>query len=116
MKFAIQILIVILAFLIIEIMRGIYMVLYKRYVNNFTNAKILPTIYTMTNIFWNLTRVVITAIGSFILTIVEIKIAFIVVGIIFVIFTILIGIYMKTRIGLNPDLYSKVDLKYDDKK
>ena len=36
------------------------MVLYKRYVNNFTNAKILPTIYTMTNIFWNLTRVVIT--------------------------------------------------------
>lgn len=116
MKFALQILIVILAFLIIEIMRGIYMVLYKRYVNNFTNAKILPTIYTMTNIFWNLTRVVITAIGSFILTIVEIKIAFIVVGIIFVIFTILIGIYMKTRIGLNPDLYSKVDLKYDDKK
>ena len=91
------------------------MVLYKRYVNNFSNEKILPTLYTMTNIFWNFTRVIITLIGSFVLTIVDIKKAFIIIGGVSILCTIVIAIYMKGRIGLNKEEYSKDDLKYADK-
>ena len=90
------------------------MVLYKKYDNNFSNVKILPTIYTMTNIYWNLERVIITAIGSFVLTIVDVKYGFIVMGVIFIVTTILISTYMKTRIGLKPEEYSKEDLKYSN--
>ena len=114
-NFIMQILIIVLAFFIIEIIRGIYMVLYKRYVNNFSNEKILPTLYTMTNVFWNFTRVIITLIGSFVLTIVDIKKAFIIIGGVSILCTIVIAIYMKGRIGLNKEEYSKDDLKYADK-
>lgn len=110
----VQILIIISAFFIIEIMRGIYMVLYKRYVNNFSNAKILPTLYTMTNIFWNFIRVIITVIGSFMLTIIDIKKAFIIIGSIFMVFTVVIAIYMKKKLGLSKERYSKEDIKYDN--
>lgn len=114
-NFIMQILIIVLAFFMIEIIRGIYMVLYKRYVNNFSNEKILPTLYTMTNIFWNFTRVIITVIGSFVLTIVDIKKAFIIIGGVSILCTIVIAIYMKGRIGLNKEEYNKEDLKYADK-
>ena len=102
-SFAIQIVIILVAFIIIDTIRGLYMVLYKKYDNNFSNVKILPTIYTMTNIYWNLERVIITAIGSFVLTIVDVKYGFIVMGVIFIVTTILISTYMKTRVGLKPE-------------
>lgn len=113
--FAIQIVIILAAFITIDTIRGLYMVLYKKYDNNFSNVKILPTIYTMTNIYWNLERVIITAIGSFVLTIVDVKYGFIIMGIIFIVATILISTYMKTRVGLKIEEYDKEDLKYVDK-
>lgn len=113
-SFAIQIVIILVAFIIIDTIRGLYMVLYKKYDNNFSNVKILPTIYTMTNIYWNLERVIITAIGSFILTIVDVKYGFIIMGVIFIVTTILISTYMKTRVGLKPEEYSNEDLKYSN--
>lgn len=113
--FVIQIVIILAAFITIDTIRGLYMVLYKKYDNNFSNVKILPTIYTMTNIYWNLERVIITAIGSFVLTIVDVKYGFIVMGVIFIVTTILISTYMKTRVGLKTEEYSKEDLKYFEK-
>ena len=113
--FVIQIVIILAAFITIDTIRGLYMVLYKKYDNNFSNVKILPTIYTMTNIYWNLERVIITAIGSFVLTIVDVKYGFIVMGVIFIVTTILISTYMKTRLGLKIEEYSKEDLKYFEK-
>ena len=113
--FVIQIVIILAAFITIDTIRGLYMVLYKKYDNNFSNVKILPTIYTMTNIYWNLERVIITAIGSFVLTIVDVKYGFIVMGVIFIVTTILISTYMKARVGLKIEEYSKEDLKYFEK-
>lgn len=113
-NFAMQLVVVILAFTLISILRGIYMVIYKRYVNNFSNVKILPTIYSMTNLYWNLSRIVITSIGSFVLTIVDIKYGMIVMGIVFLVLAFLIYMYMKTRVGLKPEEYSKEDVKYAD--
>ena len=113
-SFAMQIVIILVTFITIDTVRGLYMVLYKKYDNNFSNVKILPTIYTMTNIYWNLERVIITAIGSFILTIVDVKYGFIIMGVIFIVTTILISTYMKTRVGLKPEEYSNEDLKYSN--
>ena len=113
--FAMQLVIVIIAFCIISLLRGIYMVIYKKYVNNFSNVKILPTIYSMTNLYWNLSRIVITSIGSFVLTIVDIKYGMLIMGLLFIIFALLIYMYMKTRVGLKPEEYSKEDIKYADK-
>ena len=90
------------------------MVIYKKYVNNFSNVKILPTIYSMTNLYWNLSRIVITSIGSLVLTIVDIRYGIIVMGILFVILAFVIYTYMKTRVGLDPEEYSKEDLKYSN--
>lgn len=112
--FAMQLVVVIIAFTVISILRGIYMVIYKKYVNNFSNVKILPTIYSMTNLYWNLSRIVITFIGSFVLTIVDIKFGMIVMGIVFIVLAFLIYTYMKTRVGLKPEEYNKEDLKYAD--
>ena len=39
-----------------------------------------------------------------------------VVGIISIIITIMLSKYMKTRVGLNPNEYSKEELKYDELK
>ena len=112
--FAMQLVVVIIAFTVISILRGIYMVIYKKYVNNFSNVKILPTIYSMTNLYWNLSRIVITFIGSFVLTIVDIKFGMIIMGIVFIVLAFLIYTYMKTRVGLKPEEYNKEDLKYAD--
>ena len=113
--FAMQLVVVIMSFTVISILRGIYMVLYKKYVNNFSNVKILPTIYSMTNLFWNFSRIIITFIGSFVLTIVDIKLGMIVMGIVFIVLAFLIYTYMKIRVGLKPEEYSKEDLKYVEK-
>ena len=38
----------------------------------------------------------------------------IIMGVIFTILYILMGKYMKTRIGLKPEQYSKEETKYDE--
>ena len=113
--FVLQMIIILFAFVTIDVNRGLYIVLYKKYDNNFSNAKILPTIYTMTNIYWNFERVIITTIGSLVLTFVEVRYGFIIMGIIFIIVTILIGLYMKNRVGLRPEDYDNEDIKYAQK-
>ena len=114
--FALQMIIILFAFVTIDVIRGLYTVLYKKYDNNFSNAKILPTIYTMTNIYWNFERVIITTIGSLVLTFVEVRYGFIIMGILFIISTILISLYMKNKLGLNLEDYDKEDMKYWENK
>lgn len=114
--FVLQMIIILFAFVTIDIIRGLYTVLYKKYDNNFSNAKILPTIYTMTNIYWNFERVIITTIGSLVLTFVEVRYGFIIMGILFIITTILVSLYMKNRLGLKVEDYDKEDLKYWENK
>ena len=110
-----KLLIIVLISILMYVLNGIYTILYKRYVNNFSNSKILPTLYSMNNIYCNFERVIINSIGSFTLTIVTIDYGFIIMGILFVVFSILIQIYMRTRLGLKPEEYTKEDVKYAEK-
>ena len=110
-----KVLIIVLISILMYVLNGIYTILYKRYINNFSNEKILPTLYSMNNIYCNFERVIINSIGSFVLTVVTVDYGFIVMGIVFVVFSILLQIYMKSRLGLKPEEYTKEDLKYVDK-
>ena len=58
----------------------------------------------------NLWRTFITGIGSLILTICNVDIAIIAAGVILIIVTFILALYMSTRLGLEPDEYTQKDI------
>lgn len=112
--FKIKVLLLALLSIILSLVEGLYNILYKKYLNNFTNNEILPTIYSMNNIYCNFERVIIYSIGSFVLTIASVNYGFILMGVLFIIITLILQLYMKSRLGLTVKEYKKEDLKYDE--
>ena len=110
--FALQISIIVFTYLIRTSVRGIYMVIKKRYMNNFSNEKILSKIYSANSIIENLFRMIICFVGSCALNYMNIKYATIFIGVIFTIIAIFISSYIKTRLGLKPEEYNKKDIEY----
>lgn len=109
--FWLQIVVVILMFTLRAYAKGIYQVLKKRYMGNFSNSKILPKIYSVNNMATNCGKVILGLICSGVLKIVELKYALLIVGLLFMLFVGLVSLYMKPRIGLKPEEYSKEDIK-----
>lgn len=93
--------------------KGIYGVVMSRYLGNFTNEKILPKIYSINNMSKNLFRMIIGFLGSYLLEITNTANAIILTGIIFVIVTLSLISYLKTRTGLKPEEYKKEDIEFD---
>ncbi len=91
-------------------MNGTSQILGKKYLNSFTNANILTCIYSAKAVSDNVFKMIITAVGSFILTFANIDIATIVVGLSVLIITLILSAYMNGRVGLNPDEYTKKDI------
>ena len=110
--FLLQISIIIFSYIIRTSVRGIYMVVKKRYMNNFSDNKILTKIYSANSIIENIFRMIICLIGSITLNYMNIKYAMIFIGIIFTFITIIISSYSKTRLGLKPEEYKKEDIEY----
>ena len=92
---------------------GMYYTLIDKYFTNFSNKDIDTKIFAVKNLFVNMTSAIMGFIASFLLDKVEITYCLIIVGIAFTIMYILMGIYMKTRVGLKPEEYSKEERKYD---
>lgn len=92
--------------------KGLYQVLLKRYLSNFTSPEILPKIFSANEISMNALKAVISFLGSAILGILTASWSMVVVGIIATIFMILLLSYMKTRVGLKPEEYSKKEIDY----
>lgn len=111
--FAIQLAVIAVAFTAIYARKGIYQVIRTRYMNSFTTPAILTKLYSVDGITANMSRMIITFIGSSILATVNIKYAIIIVGILFTIVAFAISKYMKTRIGLKAEEYDKKDIKYE---
>ena len=114
--FMFQISILIILFATIRGMQGIYNTLYKRYLNNFMTSRILPSVYSMQSINDNLFRTLISTAGSFLLNIMDIKYATLFIGMLFVVLTSVISGFMRDKVGLQPEEYEKIDLKYSDRK
>ena len=113
--FKIKVLIITVLSVVLSLVEGLYNILYKKYLNNFTNTKILPTIYSVDNIYCNFERVIIYSIGSFVLTIFSVNYGFIIMGVLFIIIALILQLYMKSRVGLTVEEYKKEDLKYFEK-
>lgn len=104
------------AYMIYGFINGMYYTIIDRYLMNFTNKEIDTQISAVYNLFRNVVRVLFGFLASFILGITTSANALIIVGIIFTIIFIAISQYMKTRLGLKPEEYSKEERKYDELK
>ena len=82
----------------------------KKYLNSFANAKILTCIYSAKAISDNVSKMIITGAGSFILTLANVDIAIIIVGLGVIILTFFLSMYMNGKVGLSPDEYTQKDI------
>ena len=105
----IGILIILSSYMILGFVCGMYYTIIDRYLMNFANKEM--SVY---NLIRNAFRVVFGFLASFILGIASSANALIIVGTIFTIIFIGINKYMKTRLGLKPEEYSKDERKYDE--
>lgn len=110
------IIIILSTYMIFGFINGMYYTIIDRYLMNFANKEIDTQINSVYNLFRNATKMIFGYLASFILGVTTSANALIIVGIIFTIIYISISQYMKTRLGLKPDEYSKEERKYDELK
>ena len=107
--------IILIMYIIKYMMVGLYNVLLIKYLSNFTNEKIDTKIFAIDNLSASLLSVIFGIIGSGLLEIMTISKAMIVFSIFVLIIISITLLYMKNKVGLNPNEYSELDLKYDKK-
>ena len=90
--------------------------LMSRYLNNFTNKKIRTKISAFKNLTANLATAIFTFICSVLLSMTTTANTFIIVGCIATISIVLILDYMRDKVGLKPEYYTKEDVKYSIRK
>jgi len=110
------IIIILSAYMIYGFVNGMYYTIIDRYLMNFSNKNINTKITAVYNLFKNAIKMLFGFLASFILGITTSANALMIVGIIFTIIYIAIIQYMKTRLGLKPEEYSKEERKYDELK
>lgn len=115
-QFPILILIIVLAFIISKFAHGMYYTIMDRYLRNFTNKDIDTKIFAVKNLFVNTMSAIFGIMASFLLNKFPITYCMIIVGTVFTVLYILMGKYMKFRVGLKPEEYSKQERKYDELK
>lgn len=113
-QFPIFTIFIILLFLIEKFAHGIFYTIMDRYFRNFTNKDIDTKIFAVKNLFVNLVSAIMGIMASFLLKKMSTAHCLITVGTIFTIMYILMGKYMKVRVGLKPEEYSKQERKYDE--
>lgn len=109
-------LIVIVTFLIYSFGNGMYSTIIDKYLRNFANQSIDTKIFAAKNLFRNVFRMIVGMLASFLLDKTTTAYGMIVIGIIFTIIFVLVEKYMKNRVGLKPEEYSKIERKYDEQK
>lgn len=109
-------LIIFLSYVVERFAHGMYYTIMDKYFRNFTNKNIDTKVFAVKNLFINLMSAIMGIFASFILEKMKTAYCMIVLGIIFTILYILAGEYMKTRVGLKPEEYSKEERKYDELK
>ena len=86
--------------------------LITRYLNNFTNRHIRPKISALRYLTANLSTAIISLICSGLLSITTTATTFTIIGCITTIGIVLLLDYMRDKVGLKPEEYSKEDIRY----
>ncbi|MNP16771.1 hypothetical protein D3C76_1091780 [compost metagenome] len=84
----------------------------KRYLGNFSTSTLRVKIYSASDLIYNLVRAIIGLIGTLLLSVTNTANSVLILSGIFIIITIIILYRMKSRVGLNPEEYSKKDIEY----
>lgn len=105
-------LIIIFLFILQGAIKGAYNVLIYRYLNNFTTKELRTKLATIRNIIYNIITIAISLIGAMLLQITNVSTTLIIIGCIMTVLIIILLRYMKDKVGLKPENYSKEDLKY----
>lgn len=103
---------IIVLFILQGAIKGVYNVLIYRYLNNFTTKQIRTKLATVRNIVYNLFSIAISLLGSALLQFSNASTAIIIIGISMTIIMVVLLDYMKDKVGLKPENYTKDDLKY----
>ena len=115
-QYIVLLLIVILSFFIYNFVMGMFHTIIDKYLRNFSNEKIDTKIFAAYNLFRSVFRMLAGLLASFLLDKMATTYCMIIIGILFTIIYILLGKYMKTRVGLKPEEYSNEERKYDELK
>ena len=107
---------IIFMYIVKYVMTSIYYNLTEKYLRNFANAEIDTKIYTAQNLIKSISSAIVGVFASFLLDRMSTAYCMIILGIVFTVLTILTLTYMKTRVGLKPEQYSKEERKYDELK
>lgn len=107
-----SLILIFLLYLIQYAIKGPYQALISRYLNNFTNRKIRPKITALKNLSSNLFTAGISMLCALLLKVTTTANTFIVIGCLTTIFIVLLLDYMRGKVGLKPEQYSKEDIKY----
>lgn len=105
-------LIIISLFILQGSIKGPYYVLIGKYTNNFTNRQIRVKLTTIKNLSYNIVTATISIICSILLGISSSATTILMVGCLTTIGIILLLDYMRGKVGLKPEQYSKEDIKY----
>ena len=92
--------------------KGPYVGLMTRYLNNFTNRSIRPKISALRYLTANLTTAILSFICSGLLAITTTANTFIIIGCITTNGIVLLLDYMRDKVGLKPEEYSDEDIRY----
>ena len=92
---------------------AMYDPLIEKYLSNFTNEQIDTKIFTANNFLKGIAGAVSGILAAFLLDRMETAYCMIIIGIIFGIIMMLVCKFMKSRVGLRPEEYSKEEIKYD---
>lgn len=96
------------------IIKGPYHTLQKRYLNSFSSPSMSTKIYSANMLIESLFRTVLCFIASLLLNVTSTTYSIVIIGCVSTIVFIFVLDYMKDKIGLNPEEYSKKDIEFTE--
>lgn len=113
-EFLSLLLLVIISYLTYNYCMGMFYTIIDKYLRNFSNEKIDTKIFAAYNLFRSIFRMIGGILAAFLLGKMETAYCMIIIGIVFTIIYLALEKYMRTRLGLKPEQYSKEERKYDE--
>ena len=107
-----SLILIVVLFAIQYAIKGPYVGLMTRYLNNFTNRSIRPKISALRYLTANLATAILSLICSGLLAITTTANTFIIIGCITTIGMVLLLDYMRDKVGLKPEEYNDEDIRY----
>ncbi len=93
---------------------GLYYVLIKKYISNFTNEKIVAKIYTAYNLVTSLSSFILEMVASIIIAKNSIGNSIIIFGVFSTVAMVATLYNMKNKVGLKPSQYKKEEISYKE--